>query len=105
MTRAAQIHSPVRAKPALLTESDWLAVGTGIASDNRPVYEEVPVIILNLFYTGLGIARDLAGCSMRVVGLSAHPKIFGNFTRLCEVRSAPNSQERPEALKEFLLQV
>jgi predicted ATP-grasp superfamily ATP-dependent carboligase len=64
----------------------------------------VPVIILNLFYTGVGIARDLAGRGMQVVGLSAHPNIYGNFTRFCEVRAAPNSHEQPEALKEFLLQ-
>jgi predicted ATP-grasp superfamily ATP-dependent carboligase len=61
------------------------------------------VIILNLFYTGVGIARDLAGFGLRVIGLSAHPKIFGNFTRFCEVRPAPNSQEQPQALEEFLL--
>jgi len=63
-----------------------------------------PVIILNLFYSGLGIARDMAGHGVRVVGLSAHRDIYGNFTRLCEVRSSPNSQEQPEKLAEFLLQ-
>jgi D-aspartate ligase len=62
-----------------------------------------PVLIMNLFYTGLGIARDLAGRGVRVIGLSAHPEAFGNFTRFCEVRPAPNSQEQPEALLEFLL--
>jgi len=68
------------------------------------VRRDVPVIILNLFYTGVGIARDLAGSGLRVVGLSAHPNIYGNFTRFCEVRQAPNSQEKPEALQEFLLE-
>ncbi|HZU41526.1 MAG TPA: hypothetical protein VE994_02560 [Terriglobales bacterium] len=63
-----------------------------------------PVIILNLFYTGLGIARDLAGRGVRVVGLSAHRKIFGNYTRFCEVRFSPNSQEEPEQLLGYLLQ-
>lgn len=62
-----------------------------------------PVLILNLFYTGLGIARDLASHGMRLVGLSAHPHIYGNFSRYCEVLSAPNSQEEPERLLEFLL--
>ncbi|MGE5207038.1 MAG: hypothetical protein ACM3PW_15605, partial [Chlamydiota bacterium] len=62
------------------------------------------VLILNLFYSGLAIARQMAGRGVRVVGLSAHPRIYGNFTRFCEVRSAPNSQEHPEALAEFLLQ-
>jgi D-aspartate ligase len=62
-----------------------------------------PVLIMNLFYTGLGIARDLAGRGVRVIGLSAHAEAFGNFTRFCEVRPAPNSQEQPEELLKFLL--
>jgi D-aspartate ligase len=62
-----------------------------------------PVLILNLFYTGLGIARSLAGRGIRVVGLSAHRHIYGNFSRYCEVRFSPNSQEEPEQLAEFLL--
>ncbi len=63
------------------------------------------VIVLNLFHSGLGIARQLAGTGVRVVGLSAHPRIYGNFTRLCEVRVAPNSQEQPRELADFLLQI
>ena len=63
-----------------------------------------PVIILNLFYTGLGIARDLAGRGLRVVGLSAHRKIYGNYTRFCEVRHCPNSQQEPEQLLDYLLE-
>lgn len=62
-----------------------------------------PVVILNMFYSGLGIARAMAGKGVHVIGLSADPKIYGNFTRWCEVRSAPNSQERPEELAGFLL--
>src|SRR5262245_2330405 len=62
-----------------------------------------PVVILNMFHSGLGIARQLRGTGARVVGLSADPKVYGNFTRLCEVRRAPNSQEEPEHLAEFLM--
>jgi predicted ATP-grasp superfamily ATP-dependent carboligase len=62
-----------------------------------------PVIVLNLFHSGLGIVRQLAGTGVRVVGLSADPRIYGNFTRLCEVRNAPNSQEKPRELADFLL--
>jgi predicted ATP-grasp superfamily ATP-dependent carboligase len=62
-----------------------------------------PVIILNMFYSGLGIARQLYGTGVRVVGLSAHPGIYGSFTRLCEVRAAPNSQEQAHQLAELLL--
>ena len=63
-----------------------------------------PVIIMNLFYSGLAIARDMAGRGVRVVGLSAHPIIYGNFTRFCEVRSAPNSQEDSDELLRFLVE-
>lgn len=62
-----------------------------------------PVLILNLFYSGLGIARQMRGRGVRVIGLSANRQIYGNFTRLCEVRFAPNSQEQPEELAEYLL--
>lgn len=62
-----------------------------------------PVMILNMFYSGLAIARQLAGKGMRVVGLSADRSVYGSFTRLCEVRRAPNSKDDPEGLKEFLL--
>jgi len=62
-----------------------------------------PVVIMNLFYSGLAIARDMAGRGVRVIGLSAHPKIYGNFTRFCEVRSAPNSQEDSDELLRFLI--
>lgn len=61
-----------------------------------------PVIVLNLFHSGLGIARQLAGTGVRVVGLSADPEIYGNFTRWCEVRAAPNSQEESHQLAAFL---
>jgi D-aspartate ligase len=71
--------------------------GAGIA-EPRP-----PVLIMNLFFTGLGIARDLSKCGVRVIGLSAHRDGPGNHTRLCEVRFSPNSQEQPELLVEFLL--
>jgi predicted ATP-grasp superfamily ATP-dependent carboligase len=62
-----------------------------------------PVIVLNLFYSGLGIARQLRGTGVRVLGFSAHPRIYGSFTRLCEVRPAPHSLEQPQELADFLL--
>jgi len=62
-----------------------------------------PVIILNLFYTGLGIARQFAKSRVRVIGLSSDSKIYGNFTRFCEVRRAPNSLGQPHELKDMLL--
>jgi D-aspartate ligase len=74
-------------------------------SHSAVVSDRPPVLIMNLFYTGIGIARNLAGTAVRVIGLSAHRKGSpGNYTRLCEVRFSPNSQEEPESLVEFLLQ-
>jgi D-aspartate ligase len=64
-----------------------------------------PVIVLNLFHSGLGIARQLVGKGVRVLGLSAHPRIYGNFTRLCGVRAAPDSQEHPREMADFLLRL
>src|SRR5271168_30863 len=62
-----------------------------------------PVIVLNMFYSGLGIVRQLARNDVRVIGLSADRRIYGNFSRFCEVRFAPNSQEQPNELAAFLL--
>ena len=76
-----------------------------LKSVGTAAWGQPPVIVLNLFHTGLGIARQLWGTGVRVVGLSAHPRIYGNFTRLCEVRPAPNSQENPQQLAELLLRI
>lgn len=81
---------------ALATNHEPKSVGR-----NSP--RQPPVIVLNMFHAGLGIARQLSHTGVRVVGLSADPHIFGNFTRSCEVRSAPNSQDSPQQLLEFLL--
>src|SRR5215475_2166881 len=61
-----------------------------------------PVIVLSLFHSGLGIVRSLSRTGVRVIGLSAHPTIYGAFTRLCEVRNAPDSQEQSEKLAHLL---
>ncbi|HEV2991800.1 MAG TPA: hypothetical protein VG759_25415, partial [Candidatus Angelobacter sp.] len=66
-------------------------------SNTRP-----PVIIMNMYYSGLAIARDLAGAGIKVIGLSSDRSIYGNFTRFCEVRRAPSSQAEPEQLAEYL---
>ena len=38
-----------------------------------------------------------------MIGLSADKAAYGNFTRFCEVRFAPDSQSQPEALAEYLI--
>jgi D-aspartate ligase len=81
------------------TRGSWTAADVSNGRAGNP-----PVLILNLFHSGLAIARDLAGRNVRVIGLSADHKIYGNFTRFCEVRFVPNSQEEPEQLAKVLLQ-
>jgi predicted ATP-grasp superfamily ATP-dependent carboligase len=81
-----------------------------LQAQSRPQFEVTakegglpPVVVLNMFYSGLGIARALAGKGVRVIGLSADPNAYGNYTRFCEVELAPSSKDRPEELLEFLL--
>lgn len=88
----------LRAKPEDATKSIPAVAHHPAGSKDWP-----PVLILNMSYSGLGIARNLAGKAVRVVGLSADSAACGHFTRLCDVRSAPNSQNRQEEFVEFLL--
>ena len=85
-------------------QTDAVDSGEQSARQRNPAQEErPPVIILNLFYTGLGIAHNLRGYGLRVIGLSADRQAYGRFSRFCEVRESPNSQENPEELKSYLL--
>jgi D-aspartate ligase len=64
-----------------------------------------PAIVINMFYTGLGIARSLGERGIPVIGLSAHRTAYGNFTRYADVRRSPDSREAPEDLLAFLLEM
>lgn len=64
----------------------------------------VPVVALNMHYSGLGIARALAPHGVPVFGLSAHPEFPGSVSRYCEFRKAPDSLLDPAGLEEFLLE-
>lgn len=75
----------------------------GPSQTSEPVGSLPAVVILNLSYSGLGIARDMAGHGVHVVGLSSDRKIYGNFTRACEVWFAPDAKREPEKLADFLL--
>jgi D-aspartate ligase len=59
-------------------------------------------IVMNMFYTGLGIARSLGERGIRVIGLSAHRDAYGNVTRYAKVQMCPDSREHPEELLAFL---
>jgi D-aspartate ligase len=85
-------------------QTDAVDPGEQSAQQRKPAQEErPPVIILNLFYTGLGIAHNLRGYGLRVIGLSADRQAHGRFSRFCEARHSPNSQENPAELKNYLL--
>lgn len=76
------------------------AASRGHANSRMPV-----AVVMNMFYTGLGIARSLGERGIRVIGLSAHRGVYGNFTRYAQVRSCPDSRENPERLFEFLMRL
>lgn len=57
---------------------------------------------MNMFYTGLGIARSLGSRGIPVIGLTAQRGIYGNYTRYAETVFCPDSRKDPEALAAFL---
>jgi D-aspartate ligase len=73
--------------------------------ETRVQGERPTAIVMNLFHTGLGIARSLGQRGIPVIGLSAHSQASGNFTRYAKVRRAPDSREQPEQLLELLLEL
>ena len=66
--------------------------------------KRAPVVVLNMHYSGLGIARGLAPHGVPVFGLSAHPEFPGSASRYCSFRKAPDSLLDPDGLEVFLLE-
>jgi predicted ATP-grasp superfamily ATP-dependent carboligase len=62
-----------------------------------------PVAVLNMHYSGLGIARNLAPLGVRVYGFSAEPRFPGNTSRYCKFTRSPDSLAEPEAMLDFLI--
>ncbi len=62
-------------------------------------------IVMNMFYTGIGIARSLGERGIRVIGLTAQHGIYGNFTRYARIVACPDSRNEPAALLAFLLRM
>jgi predicted ATP-grasp superfamily ATP-dependent carboligase len=58
---------------------------------------------MNMFYTGLGIARSLGQRDVPVIGLTSQRGIYGNFTRYATVRRCPDSREQPDELLKYLV--
>jgi len=61
------------------------------------------VVVLNMHYSGLGIARDLRGSGLRVLGLGSDDALSGRFTRFAETRWFPDTAREPEACVRFLV--
>ncbi|MGI9305296.1 MAG: hypothetical protein ACR2RB_21715 [Gammaproteobacteria bacterium] len=62
------------------------------------------VVIMNMHYSGLGIARSLAECTDEIHGLSFDDDFFGNYSRHCTFHRFPDSATAPDACKTFLLE-
>lgn len=56
-----------------------------------------------MYYTGLGIARNLGRYGVPVVGISHLDGAPGSFSRYCRAVVGPDSQDEPEALLALLL--
>jgi D-aspartate ligase len=63
------------------------------------VYRDRPTaVVMNLFYTGLGIARSLGERGVRVIGLTAHRDAPGNCSRYLRAHRCADSVASPELL-------
>ena len=79
--------------------SDRMARASALAEHPQP-----PVLVLNPYYSGLGIARSLAGRGVPVHALTWESGVPGSRSRYFErVLDAPNGRDEPEALCEFLV--
>jgi hypothetical protein len=76
-----------------------------VAETARAAATLPPAVILNVYATGLGIARNLAPHGVPVYGLSVQANAPGNFSNRCRALSSPDSQLEPEALLAFLLEM
>jgi D-aspartate ligase len=62
-------------------------------------------VVMNMYYTGLGIARSLDARGIPVVGLSAHRRIYGNFTRHARIVNCPDSRDDQDELLQFMIRL
>lgn len=62
-------------------------------------------VVMNMFYTGLGIARSLGEHGIPVVGLTSQRGVYGNFTRYARTVLCPDSRNQPEQLLAYLLEM
>ncbi len=55
-------------------------------------------VVLNMFYTGLGIARSLGERGIPVIGITAGRAVYGSFSRYVRTIHCADSREEPERL-------
>lgn len=60
-------------------------------------------VVLNMYATGLAIARNLAPRGVPVYGLSSRHDAPGNYSRWCRALRSPDSQDEPERLLDNLM--
>ncbi len=65
--------------------------------------ERPTAVVMNMFYTGLGIARSLGEQDISVIGLTSQARVYGNFTRYAKTVFCPDSRREPEALRDWLV--
>ncbi len=65
-----------------------------------------PVFVMNLYYTGIGIARNLYGTGVKVYGLSCENKSPGMKSRFFDgIYHVPDGSREPDALCEWLVKI
>src|SRR5690242_630851 len=79
--------------------------GKGYSSPPEAARMNPVAVVMNVYYTGLGIARSLGERGVRVIGLTSQRGVYGNFTRYAKIRMAPDSRHQPEALAEYLVRL
>jgi predicted ATP-grasp superfamily ATP-dependent carboligase len=62
-------------------------------------------VVMNMYYTGLGIARSLGEHGIPVIGLTSQRGVYGNFTRYAKTVLCPDSRNQPEQLLAYLLEM
>lgn len=69
--------------------------------DGRPA----TAVVLNLYYSGLGIARSLGERGFPVIGVTAERGVYGNYSRYGRVVRYADSRNDPETLLKQLLEL
>jgi len=62
-------------------------------------------VVMNMFYTGIGIARNLGEMGVPVIGLGPDRFTWGNFSRFCKFLRCPDSRDQQNELVEFLVRL